>query len=152
MWPPRAKVKAKLATGVCFYAGRLHRIKVLPLKTGTRVEEKKVQKLRGSALPHSSPCTQTHKHTPARAQTPTGKQCAAWLHKQNKAFQMPETLFPSSVLSFHHYHYHFYHMVCPPTRSTHTHAHAHTHTHAASSKLFVFFLYILPFSSHLIFP
>lgn len=137
MWPPRVKVNAKLATGVCFYTGCLHGINVLPLKTDIRVEKKKAQQLRGSALPHTSPYTQTHKHSPVHVQTLTGKQWAAWLHKQYKALQMPKTPLPSSVLSFHHSHYHFFMWLTLPY--THTPTHAHKRTNGASSKIFVFF-------------
>lgn len=126
MWPHRVKGKAKLAAGVCFYAGCLHRIKVLPLKTGVRVEEKKAQRLRGSAL-HKPMYTNTQTHTWARANT-NGKamscmtaQTVQSLTNAQDAASIFCSIIPSLLLSF------FYHMVYPPTR-THRYTPTHTNT------------------------
>lgn len=141
MWPPRVKLKAKLATGLCFYAGCLHRIRVLPLKTGVRVEEKIAHWMRGSALPHASPCTHTdtcaRANTKAKAMSCMTAQTVQSLTNTQDAASIFCSIIPSLPLWL------FYHMVYPPTR-THIHSHAHKHTHG-TSKLFVFFF----MSSHL---
>lgn len=111
-----------LAACVCFYSECLHHINVLPWKTDIRVGEMKAPRWRGSTLPRMPACTQAG----------MGKQWTAWLHKQNKDFEMPKTPFLSSVLSFHHYHYHSLSHDLTPLR------HTHKYTHAVFRKLLVF--------------
>lgn len=74
-----------------------------------------------------------HARPRSRTQAGTGKQWIAWLHKQNKDFEMPKTPFQRPLL----YHFIttiiiFYHMTTAPHTCTHT----NTLTLSAESCIF----------------
>lgn len=123
MWPPRAKVKAKLATGVCFYNAFIaSKCCLWKPASGWRR-----RKLNAREAVHYHTQAHVHKHAPVCVQT-NGKamscmtaQTVQSLTNAQDAASIFCSIIPSVPLSF------FYHTVYPPTR-THTYTPTHTNT------------------------